>query len=71
MQLSQDAELAPKSEVQDPQVHEQRQPFFPCTVQGPIVTSTVRRCRAVGDDVNGCGEGESPAEVEGVGINKD
>jgi hypothetical protein len=35
------------------------------------MTRIVRRCRVVGDGVNGCGEGESAAEVEGVGINKD
>jgi hypothetical protein len=57
-------------EVEDPEVHAQRKPFSPCQLQGPIVTSTVRRSRMVGDGVNGSGEKESRVEgVEVRGVN--
>ena len=72
MQLSQDARLASKSEVQDPEVHEHRKPFLPRQLQEPIVTSIVRRCRVVEGGVNDCGEGESPVGGEELGgVNKD
>ena len=67
MQLSQDAWLASKSEVQDPEVHGHRKPFLPCQLQEPIMTSTVRHCRVVEGNVNNCSEGESPVGGEELG----
>ena len=51
--------------MEDPEVHEQRQPFSPCMLQGPIMMSTVRRCR---------GEVEGEEQVRGEelgGVNED
>ena len=68
MQLSQNARLASKSEVQDPEAHRHRKPsFLPRQLQGPIVTSIVRRCRVVEGGVNDGSEGESPVGGEELG----
>jgi hypothetical protein len=72
MQLSQDARVASKSEVQDPEGHGHRQPFLPCQLQGPIVTSIVRRCRVVEGGANDSREGESLVGGEELGgVNED
>ena len=66
MQLLQIARLASKSEVQDPEVHVHCQPFIPCTVQGPIVTSAARESRVVEGGVSNCDEGEGRVVESGV-----
>ena len=65
MQLSQDARVTSKLEVQDPEVHGHRKPFLPCQLHGPMVTSILRCCRVVERDVNDSREGERGGEGEG------
>ena len=53
--------------MEDPEVHEHRQPSSPSTLQGPILTSIVRRCRGEGgEEVEGVSEdrGRDVVEVE-------
>ena len=57
--------------MQDPEVHEHRKlSILPCQLQGPILTSTVRRCRVVEGGVNDSREGEVGGEELG-GVNEE